>query len=93
MEIKLTKGFFIEPDEFQYILKQRYNAEDKEGNKKEAVKTISFHRTISQAIEKYLRMLQNVLTDDKAVTLREYVNLVTQENRKAIKAIKSFVEP
>lgn len=93
MEIKLTKGFFLEKDEWQYILRQRYTAVGRDGSRSENVKTISFHRTISQAVEKYISLLQTDLQTDKAVTLREYVKMVTQENKRAVKAIESLIEP
>ena len=92
MEIKLTKGFFIETDEFQFALKQRYTAVSRDGMESENVKTVSYHRTISQAVEKYLKMLHMSMSPDKAVTLREYVNLVTKENKAAKKAIKDLLE-
>lgn len=92
MEIKLTKGYFIDSDEWQYILKQRYEAESRDGTKREEVKTISYHRTLEQAVEKYIHMLENLLTPDKAVSLREYVKMVTRSNKEAVKVIKSLIE-
>lgn len=92
MKIKLTKGFFIDSDEFQYILKQQYEAEGRDGTKREEVKTISYHRTLEQAIEKYLRMLENLLTPDKAVSVRAYVKTYILETRAAVEAIKSLLE-
>jgi hypothetical protein len=92
MEIKLTKGFFIEPDEFQYILKQRYEAEKRDGEKYEAIRTISYHRTLEQAVEKYIHMLETFLQPDKAASLREYVKMYKQETKSAIKGVKSLIE-
>ena len=51
MEIKLTKGYFIEPDEWQYILKQRYSYKAKDGTEKEGVRNVTYHRSMEQAIE------------------------------------------
>lgn len=92
MEIRLTDGFCIDQDEFQYILKQRYTAaKKKDGSGYESVKVISYHRTLEQAVEKYIYMRQNLLRPDTAVSLREYVNLVKRDNKEAVKAIKSLI--
>jgi hypothetical protein len=47
---------------------------------------------MEQVIEKYIHMLENLLTPDKAVSLRECVKMYTQETKAAIKAIKRLVE-
>lgn len=92
MIIKLTQGYFVEPDEMQYILKQRYTCKAKDGSEKEAVRNVSYHLTLEQAIEKYLKMLETSLQPDKAVTLREYVKMYTQATKAAVRAIKQATE-
>lgn len=91
MDIKLGHGFFVEVDEWQYILKRRYTATRVDGSKREEVKTISYHRTLEQVCEKYIHMVQELLQADKTATLREYVNLVKRSNKEAVKAVERLV--
>ena len=92
MKIKLTQGYFIEPDELQYTLLQRYTYTAKDGSKKESVRTVSYHRTLEQAVEKYLRAVETSLQPDKAATMREYVKMYTQATKTAVRAVKQAAE-
>lgn len=92
MEIRdkrlMPGGYYITVDELQYILRQEYPGVNKEGDKTKCVRTVSYHRTLEQAVEKYLKLVETSLQPDKAVTLREYVKMLKQENKRVVKAIE-----
>ena len=92
MKIKLDHDFFIDVDDLNHTLKQKYTATSKNGEESEAEKVIGYFPDVEQCVERYIDMRQELLKPDKAVTLREYVNLVKKSNNEAVKAIKRLIE-
>ena len=91
MKIKLDQEFFIEVDSLNHTLKQKYKGETRDGSSKEAEKVIGYFQDVEQCVERYLDERQKLVSTDKAMTMREYVNLVKKSNSDAIKAIKSLL--
>lgn len=92
MQINLINGFYIETDNRNFTLKQKYIGTRKDGTKKESVKIISHCGSLEQALETFLRMNQIPHDSKLAVDLMEYVNLVEQSNKEAVRALKSVLE-
>lgn len=92
MQINLINGFYIENDNRNFTLKQKYIGTRKDGTKKESVKIISHCGNLEQAIETFLRLNQIDRGAKLAVDLMEYVNLVEQSNKEAVQALKSVLE-
>ena len=92
MQISLINGYYIETDNRNFTLKQKYIGTRKDGTKKEAVKIISYCGSPEQAIETFLRMNQISQDSKIAVDLMEYVNLVERSNKEAVRALKSVLE-
>lgn len=88
MLIKLDKDFYIEIDDLNHILKQRYKRTSRDGEEKDAEKVLGYFPDVEACVEKYIDARQKLLAPDKTVTLREYVNLVKKSNNEAVKAIK-----
>ena len=92
MQINLINGFYIETDNRNYTLKQKYIGTRKDGTKKESVKIISHCGSLEQALETFLRLNQIPQDSKLAVDLMEYVNLVERSNKEAVRALKSILE-
>ena len=92
MQINLINGFYIETDNRNFTLKQKYIGTRKDGTKKEAVKIISHCGSLEQALETFLRMNKISQESKLAVDLMEYVNLVEQSNKEAVRALKSVLD-
>lgn len=92
MQINLINGYYIETDNRNYTLKQKYIGTRKDGTKKESVKIISHCGSLEQALETFLRLNQIQHDSKLAVDLMEYVNLVEQSNKEAVRALKSVLE-
>lgn len=92
MLIKLDKEFYIDIDDMNHTLKQKYMRKSKDGEEREAERVIGYYPDVEACIEKYIDARQNLLTPDKSITLREYVNLVKKSNNAAVKAIKQLIK-
>ena len=92
MQITLINGFYIETDNRNYSLKQKYIGTRKDGTKKEAVKIISHCGSLEQALDLFLRINQVPKEAKLSADLMEYVNLVERSNKEAVQALKSVLE-
>ena len=92
MQITIINGFYIETDNRNFTLKQKYIGTRKDGTKKEAVKMISHCGSLEQALETFLRMNQIPHDSKLAVDLMEYANYIEQSNKEAVQALKSVLE-
>ena len=92
MQINLINGFYVETDNRNFTLKQKYIGTRRDGTKKESVKIISHCGSLEQALETFLRMNQIPQDSKIAVDLMEYLNLVERSNKEAVRALKSVLE-
>lgn len=92
MQISLINGYYIEVNNRNFTLRQKYLGTSKDGSKKEYSKIISHCGSLEQALETFLRMNQIQHDSKLAVDLMEYVNLVEQSNKEAVQALKSVLD-
>ena len=92
MQINLINGFYIETDNRNFTLKQKYIGTRKDGTKKESVKIISHCGSLEQALELFLRINQVPKEAKMAVDLMSYASLVEQSNKEAVRALKREIE-
>ena len=92
MQITLINGYYIETDNRNFTLKQKYIGTRKDGTKKEAVKIISHCGNLEQALETFLRMNQIPHDSKLTVDLMEYADFIKQSNKEAVQALKSVLE-
>jgi hypothetical protein len=91
-KINLTNSFFIEVDDLNHTLKQKFIGKDKEGNEKESERVCGyFGKDIGAAIGKYIRLNQNALLAQEALELEEYVKSIKRINFEAVSVIKRAV--
>ena len=92
MQISLINGYYIEVNNRNFTLRQKYVGTSKDGAKKEYSKIISHCGSLEHALETFLRMNQIPQDSKLAVDLIEYVNLVERSNKEAVRALKSVLE-
>ena len=92
MQINLINGYYIETDNRNYTLKQKYIGTRKDGTRKESVKIISHCGSLEQALETFLRMNQIPQEAKMAVDLMSYADFIEQSNKDAVRALKSVLE-
>ena len=92
MQINLINGFYIETDNRNFTLKQKYIGTRKDGTKKESVKIISHCGSLEQALELFLRINQVPKESKLSVDLMAYASLVEQSNEEAVRALKREIE-
>ena len=92
MQINLINGFYIETDNRNFTLKQKYVGKRKDGTKKEAVKIISHCGSLEQALDLFLRINQVPKETKIAVDLMSYADFIEQSNKEAVQALKSVLE-
>ena len=92
MQINLINGYYIETDNRNFTLKQKYIGTRKDGTKKDSIKIISHCGSLEQALETFLRMNQIPHDSKLAFDLMEYANYIEQSNKEAVQALKSVLE-
>lgn len=92
MQINLINGFYIDTDNRNFTLKQKYIGTRKDGTKKDAVKIISHCGNLEQALDLFLRINQVHKEAKMAVDLMYYANYIEQSNKEAVRALKREIE-
>lgn len=85
--IELLDGFYIDQKPNNFVLKQKYVGTRK-GKECECEKIISFHPTFKDAAEAFLELFRARNTDDRLITLTEYLKDVEKANTVAVEAIE-----
>lgn len=85
--IELIDNYYIEIDELNHTLKQKYTGEDKEGNPKEDCwRTIGFFPDVQACLERLFRLVVLDETDKTVISMKEYAECA----EKAFKRIKEW---
>mgnify|MGYP003303845309 CR=1 FL=1 len=85
--IELTAGYFVEQDELNCTLKKRYMGTDKKtGEKKPAVKTIGYYKTVQDCLERLVRLICLDENEGVVIYLREYAEAA----EKAFKRVEKW---
>ena len=92
MQISLINGYYIEVNNRNFTLRQKYLGTSKDGTKKEYSKIISHCCSLEQALETFLRLNQIPHGSKLAVDLMEYANYIEQSNKEAVQALKSVLD-
>lgn len=87
VKIELVNDYFIEKDELNHTLKQRYKGTDKKGNPKEDCERIIGYFPNEQAcLERLIRLIPLDETDKTVISLKEYAELA----EKAFNKVKEW---
>ena len=87
--IELICGYFVEVDDLNHTLKQKYTGEDKDGNPKEGCESIiGYFPNVQACLERVVRLVPLDETDKTVISLREYAELA----EKAFNKVKEWRE-
>ena len=92
MQISLINGYYIEVNNRNFTLRQKYLGTSKDGAKKEYRKIISHCGSLEQALETFLRMNQIPQDSKLTVDLMLYADFIEQSNKEAVQALKREME-
>lgn len=70
--ILLIRGFFVEVDEYNHTLKQKFIGQDKDGKEKESERLIGYYPTLPRCVEKVARLCALEDTDGEILNVMEY---------------------
>lgn len=87
--VELINDYFIEVDELNHTLKQRYIRTDKKtGEKKPAERTIGYFPNVQMCLERIVRLIPLDENDGAVISLREYAEAA----EKAFKKVSDWKE-
>lgn len=92
MQINLNNEYYIEIDEFNHTLKKRYTGKTKDGVEKETEKVIGYYGNLKSAVEGFIKRNQLDSMAYTSLNMREYVKMVEEVNKEAVRAIMSVLE-
>lgn len=92
LHIDLLDGYWIGADRFNYILKQTYVSKEVVRNGKTmgggpVTNEISYHKTVPQAIEKFLKVYSKDHTADFKGSIAEYSKFIAETQNEAVKRL------
>lgn len=87
-EVNLIDGYFLEIDQLNFTLKQRYIGETKEGAHKEAVRTIGYYGDMKHCVEALFKIEQANYTNGQELSIRRYVSMIEQSNKRVLNELK-----
>ena len=75
-KIELFNGYYIEVDDMNCTLRQRYIGEKKTGEKKDAERTLGYYKTVTDALERLFCLNRLDKMDGMELSLTEYINAI-----------------
>ena len=88
MIIKLIDGFYIETDEMNFMLKEKYMGKDLKGKPKEQHKTIGYYNSVLHALNGLINY--ESLRSDSKLEVEEYIKKQKELNDTLIHAFKNI---
>lgn len=86
--INLTNGYFIEVDDLNHTLKQRYKGKKKDGEERDGIRTHGYYGNLNHALTAFVKLNQIDCMADTAVTMGEYVRRIEEINNEAVKGLE-----
>lgn len=86
MIVTLCGGYFIEVDELNHTLKQKYMGKDLKGNAKEQEKLIGYFPNVKSCVERVVRLLPLDFNNGEVLSMQEYA----ESAEKAFQAVKEL---
>lgn len=88
--IELRDGYFIEVDEMNSTLKQRYVGEKKTGEKKEAERIIGYYSKPKDAMKRFAELNRTDKMDGMRLYISEYVNELKKADAEVLKFLSEM---
>lgn len=91
-KIEIRDGYFIEVDEMNATLKKKYIGKTKDGEEKEAVKTIGYYPKPIDAIERFICLNRLDKMEGAELSISEYVNELKKADKEVVEFLKQMGE-
>lgn len=88
--IELKNGYFIEVDDLNSTLKQRYLGKTKDGKDKEVEKIIGYFNKPIDALERFLRLNRLDEMEGMKLSLDEYIKALKEADREVMEFLSNF---
>lgn len=82
MRIELEQGYFIDEKNMQFTLKKAYVGM-RQGKETQCEKTISYHQTLNDALERFQRLFQSETGKSTTIPIKEYINTLRAATSRA----------
>ena len=92
IRINLHYGYVIDVEPLCYTLKKLYAGKTKDGEAKEQEKICGYFGNMRDLIEKYMFLAHIEKGASESVSMAEYVNMVDQSNKNAVRGLQSVLE-
>jgi hypothetical protein len=89
-KIELFNGYYIEVDDMNCTLRQRYIGEKKNGEKKDAERTIGYYKTVADALERFIRLNRIDKMNGMELSLTEYINEIKKEDTEVMEFLQGL---
>lgn len=89
-KIELTNGYYIEVDDMNCTLKQRYIGEKKTGEKKDAERTIGYYKTVTDALERLFCLNRLDKMDGMELSLTGYINAIEKADSEVMEFLQGL---
>lgn len=70
--VELIDDFFVEVDELNHTLKQRFEGKTKEGEPKSSERIIGYFPNLISCVERTVRLICLAENDNRVISMREY---------------------
>lgn len=87
VKIELINGFYIDADELNYTLKQRYTGKTKDGEEKEADRIIGYFSSVQGCVERVCKLIPLEENDGAVISMREYAEAI----QKAVESVGEVI--
>lgn len=88
--VELQDGYFVEIDALNHALRQKYTGQDKDGNKKESVRTIGYFGDMKQCIKALLERYPRELSEKAHISFNEYLELLDKAYTRSEQLLNSL---
>lgn len=85
--INLKNGYYIEIDNLNHTLKQRFQGKTKSGKVKDSGRTCGYFPNMRGAIEKYIKLCRLDVLDGEYMEMQEYIRQVERIDQIAMQGI------
>lgn len=91
-KIELRDGYFIEVDEMNATLKQRYTGKTKDGGEKESEKIIGYYSKPTDALERFVVLNRVDKMQGMELSIGEYVNELKKADKEVLEFLQALAE-
>lgn len=89
-KIELKNGYYIEVDEMNATLRQKYAGKTKTGEEKTAERTIGYYNNVTNALERFVELNRLDKMDGMEIPLNEYVNALKKADTEVMEFLQAL---